>query len=111
MLAMSWFSYQTLVFYTASRPLLFSFPGGKPTLRTFEMVSLYLQGWADEEELLRTSKNAQASRRLIPLLASSDGLLYAARRDLARPGTRLFSHRSRAINGADVRPALTLSNP
>lgn len=26
--------------------------GGKPTLRTFEMVCLYLQGWADEEEHL-----------------------------------------------------------
>jgi Transposase DDE domain len=26
--------------------------GGKPTLRTYEMVCLYLQGWADEEELL-----------------------------------------------------------
>jgi Transposase DDE domain len=26
--------------------------GSKPTLRTYEMVCLYLQGWADEEELL-----------------------------------------------------------
>jgi hypothetical protein len=26
--------------------------GGKPTLRTYEMVCLFLQGWADEEELL-----------------------------------------------------------
>lgn len=26
--------------------------GGKPTLRTYEMVCLYLQGWADEEEFL-----------------------------------------------------------
>ena len=26
--------------------------GRKPTLRTYEMVCLYLQGWADEEELL-----------------------------------------------------------
>lgn len=26
--------------------------GCKPTLRTYEMVCLYLQGWADEEELL-----------------------------------------------------------
>lgn len=25
--------------------------GGKPTLRTYEMVCLYLQGWADEDEL------------------------------------------------------------
>lgn len=32
--------------------LLALWTGGKPTLRTFEMVSLYLQGWADEEELL-----------------------------------------------------------
>lgn len=27
--------------------------GSKPTLRTYEMICLYLQGWADEEELLR----------------------------------------------------------
>jgi len=26
--------------------------GAKPTLRTYEMICLYLQGWADEEELL-----------------------------------------------------------
>lgn len=26
--------------------------GSKPTLRTYEMICLYLQGWADEEELL-----------------------------------------------------------
>jgi IS4 transposase len=32
--------------------LLALWTGGKPTLRTFEMVVLYLQGWADEEELL-----------------------------------------------------------
>jgi hypothetical protein len=33
--------------------LLALWTGGKPTLRTFEMICLYLQGWADEEELLR----------------------------------------------------------
>jgi hypothetical protein len=33
--------------------LLISLTSGcKPTLRTYEMVCLYLQGWADEEELL-----------------------------------------------------------
>ena len=26
--------------------------GKKPTLRTYEMVCFYMQGWADEEELL-----------------------------------------------------------
>ncbi len=26
--------------------------GGQPTLRTHEMVCLYLQGWADKDELL-----------------------------------------------------------
>ena len=25
---------------------------GRPTLRTFEIVSLYLQGWSDQNELL-----------------------------------------------------------
>jgi hypothetical protein len=32
--------------------LLKLWTGGKPTLRTFEMVCLYLQGWADQDELL-----------------------------------------------------------
>ncbi len=32
--------------------LLALWTGGKPTLRTFEMVCLNLQGWADDEELL-----------------------------------------------------------
>jgi hypothetical protein len=32
--------------------LLALWTDGKPTLRTFEMVSLYLQGWADQDELL-----------------------------------------------------------
>jgi len=32
--------------------LLALWTGGKPTLRTFEMVCLYLQGWAHEEEFL-----------------------------------------------------------
>ena len=32
--------------------LLALWTGGRPTLRTFEMVCLYWQGWADEEELL-----------------------------------------------------------
>ena len=32
--------------------LLALWTGGKPTLRTFEMVCLYLQGWADQEELV-----------------------------------------------------------
>jgi IS4 transposase len=36
--------------------LLALWTGGKPTLRTYEMVCLYLQGWADEEELLRHLK-------------------------------------------------------
>lgn len=31
--------------------LLALWTGGKPTLRTYEMVCLYLQGWADQEEL------------------------------------------------------------
>jgi Transposase DDE domain len=32
--------------------LLALWTGGKPTLRTYEMVCFYLAGWADEEELL-----------------------------------------------------------
>jgi hypothetical protein len=32
--------------------LLALWTGSKPTLRTFEMICLYLQGWADQDELL-----------------------------------------------------------
>jgi hypothetical protein len=32
--------------------LLALWTGGKPTLRTYEMICLYWQGWADQEELL-----------------------------------------------------------
>jgi hypothetical protein len=32
--------------------LLALWTGGKPTLRTYEMVCLYLQGWAEEDELI-----------------------------------------------------------
>ena len=31
--------------------LLALWTGGRPTLRTYEMICLYLQGWADQEEL------------------------------------------------------------
>jgi len=36
--------------------------GGKPTLRTYEMVCLYLQGWADEEELIAHIKKLTRAR-------------------------------------------------
>jgi hypothetical protein len=39
--------------------LLALWTGGKPTLRTYEMICLYLQGWADEEELLTHLKKLQ----------------------------------------------------
>ena len=32
--------------------LIHLWTGGKPTLRTFEMICLYLQGWATLEELI-----------------------------------------------------------
>jgi hypothetical protein len=41
--------------------LLALWTGGKPTLRTFEMVCLYLQGWADQEELLAHLKKLKPS--------------------------------------------------
>lgn len=41
--------------------LLALWTGGKPTLRTYEMVCLYLQGWADEEELLAHLKKLKPS--------------------------------------------------
>jgi hypothetical protein len=39
--------------------LLALWTSGKPTLRTFEMVCLYLQGWADQKELLAHLKKLQ----------------------------------------------------
>ncbi|HMP08322.1 MAG TPA: IS4 family transposase [Lacipirellulaceae bacterium] len=41
--------------------LLALWTSGKPTLRTYEMVCLYLQGWADEEELLAHLKKLKPS--------------------------------------------------
>jgi Transposase DDE domain len=41
--------------------LLALWTGGKPTLRTYEMVCLYLQGWADEEELIAHLKKLKPS--------------------------------------------------
>jgi hypothetical protein len=41
--------------------LLALWTNGKPTLRTYEMVCLYLQGWADEEELLAHLKKLKPS--------------------------------------------------
>ena len=38
--------------------------GGKPTLRTFEMLCLYLQGWADLEELLAHLKKLQEEEKI-----------------------------------------------
>jgi hypothetical protein len=32
--------------------LIHLWTGGKPTLRTYEMVSFYLSGWADLDELM-----------------------------------------------------------
>jgi hypothetical protein len=41
--------------------LLALWTSGKPTLRTYEMVCLYLQGWADEEELIAHLKKLKPS--------------------------------------------------
>jgi hypothetical protein len=41
--------------------LLALWTGGKPTQRTYEMVCLYLQGWADEEELIAHLKKLKPS--------------------------------------------------
>jgi hypothetical protein len=43
--------------------LLTLWTGGKPTLRTFEMVCLYLQGWANQEELLTHLKKLKPRAR------------------------------------------------
>jgi hypothetical protein len=42
--------------------LIHLWTGGKPTLRTYEMVCFYLQGWADEEELMAHVKKLPQPR-------------------------------------------------
>jgi IS4 transposase len=42
--------------------LIHLWTGGKPTLRTYEMVCFYLQGWADEDELLEHVKKLAQTR-------------------------------------------------
>jgi hypothetical protein len=42
--------------------LLALWTGGKPTLRTYEMVCLYLQGWANQDELLAHLKKLKPHR-------------------------------------------------
>lgn len=49
-------------------PVLGRWTVGKPTMRTYEVACLYLQGWADHEELLAQLKKTQAQSRLSPLL-------------------------------------------
>jgi hypothetical protein len=46
--------------------LIHLWTGGKPTLRTFEMVCLYLQGWATLEELMAHLEKLQAKTRSPP---------------------------------------------
>jgi hypothetical protein len=42
--------------------LIHLWAGGKPTLRTYEMVCFYLMGWADLDELTRHIERLQADR-------------------------------------------------
>jgi hypothetical protein len=42
--------------------LIHLWTGGKPTLRTFEMLCLYLQGWASLEELMAHLESLQAKK-------------------------------------------------
>lgn len=43
--------------------LLALWTGGRPSLRTYEMVCFYMQGWADEEELLAHLKKLKPASR------------------------------------------------
>jgi hypothetical protein len=42
--------------------LIHLWTGGKPTLRTFEMLCLYLQGWASLEEVMAHLESLRAKR-------------------------------------------------
>jgi len=46
--------------------LIHLWTGGKPTLRTFEMICLYLQGWATLEELIAHVEKLKAKSRAPP---------------------------------------------
>jgi len=43
--------------------LIHLWTGGKPTLRTFEMLCLYLQGWASLEEVMAQIEKLRAKTR------------------------------------------------
>jgi IS4 transposase len=43
--------------------LIHTWTGGKPTLRTFEMICLYLQGWATLEELIAQVEKLKTKSR------------------------------------------------
>ncbi len=46
--------------------LIHLWTGGKPTLRTFEMICLYLQGWATPDELIAHIEKLKAKSREPP---------------------------------------------
>jgi Transposase DDE domain len=46
--------------------LIHTWTGGKPTLRTFEMICLYLQGWATLDELIAHVEKLRAKSRAPP---------------------------------------------
>jgi hypothetical protein len=46
--------------------LIHTWTGGKPTLRTFEMICLYLQGWATLDELIAHVEKLKAKSRAPP---------------------------------------------
>jgi len=46
--------------------LIHLWTGGKPTLRTFEMLCLYLQGWATLEEVMAHLEKLKAKSREPP---------------------------------------------
>jgi hypothetical protein len=51
--------------------LIHLWTGGKPTLRTFEMICLYLQGWASLEELMAHLEKLKAKSRDPPASGSA----------------------------------------
>jgi hypothetical protein len=47
--------------------LIHLWTGGRPTLRTFEMIGLYLQGWATLDELIAPVEKLKAKSRDPPV--------------------------------------------
>ncbi len=58
--------------------------GRAPTKRTFEMICLYMSGWASQDELERHIEKLEAAKKYVTLATFRAGV-FAAARSVKRP--------------------------